>query len=154
MSSSPATTRPGRSASRAARPLPWPLLFAAVLAVLGLLAFLTLYLPARQAAARGNTVRVQDLTIRLAAQPDPAFAHGVDLDVAVEPAPGAEASVDIQAMMPTMGNMTAETAGVAALGGGAYRAVADLGMAGLWEVRVVVHRPGQADATARFRLNG
>lgn len=120
--------------------------------LVGLLAFFTLYLPALQASRQGNVVRVQGLTVRMSAQPDAAYSHGVDLDVVIDPPLEAEASVEVAPMMLTMGHMPAVTS-LRQVGPGAYRAVSDLGMGGLWRVQVTVHRPGQQDAVARFRLN-
>jgi hypothetical protein len=133
--------------------MPWALVAVLVLAVLAGLAFFTLYLPARQAAIAGNTVHVQDLTVRLTAQPNAAHPHGVDLDLAVEPPLAAGAAVDVTPTMPAMGNMTARLSGLTSTAPGAYRASADLGMGGLWQVRVTIRRPGQPDAVAHFRLN-
>jgi hypothetical protein len=138
--------------ARRARPLPWIAIAGIVAAVVGVMVVLTLYLPALQAARQGNRVQVDDLTIRMEAHPDRAFAHGVDLDLSVEPAVGEEARVDVLPTMPTMGSMTATTQ-VTRTGPGTYRAVADLGMGGLWQVQVTVARAGRSDAVARFRLN-
>ena len=135
------------------RPLPWPVVAAFVAGVLGLLLLFTVYLPARHAASQGNSVRVQDLTISVSAAPAPASAHGVDLAVAIQPVPEDGASVEVLPAMPVMGSMHAESVDVRPAGPGAYRAQADLGMGGLWEVQVTVRRPGRAAATAHFRLN-
>ena len=124
-----------------------------VLLLVGLMALLTLYLPALQAARQGNVVHVQDLTLHLTAQPDQAYQHGVDLELTVEPPLDGSASVDLLPSMPSMGNMRAETFGVQRLASGAYQSTADLGMGGLWDVQVLVRRPGRQDAVAHFRLN-
>src|SRR5205823_1535371 len=138
-----ATTQP-LSASQP-KPLPWPLVGGVVLMVLALLAFFTLYLPGRQAAQVGNTVNVQDLTVRVTATPSAAYAHGVEFDVTVDPVPAADAIVEVTPTMPTMGNMAAQLSGLRPTSPGGYHAVADLGMGGLWQVQVTVHRPGQPD---------
>ena len=135
------------------RPLPWPVVAAAALAIIGGLAFLTVYLPALQAARQGNVVRVQDLTLRLSAQPDGAYQHGVALEVAVDPPLASCAGVELAPSMPTMGSMRAETSAVHQTGPGSCGIVADLGMGGLWQVQVTVHRPVRPAAVARFRLN-
>ena len=125
----------------------------AVVMIVGLMGLLTFYLPALHAARQGNVVHVQDLTLRLSAQPDQAYQHGVDLELTVEPPLDGSANVELQPSMPSMGNMRADTFGVRRLASGAYRSTADLGMGGLWDVRVLVRRPGRQDAVAHFRLN-
>jgi hypothetical protein len=126
---------------------------AVVVLVVGAMAFLTLYLPAAHAARQGNVVRIDGLTVRMSAQADPAYNHGVDLDFAIEPPLDPSASVEVAPVMPTMGNMFARVASVSQVDPGAYVAVADLGMGGLWQVQVRVRRPGQRDTIAHFRLN-
>lgn len=148
MSLSPATKLPVTS-----RPVSWAVVAGAVVLVVAAMAFLTLYLPAAQAARQGNVVRVDGLTVRMSAQPDQAYSHGVDLDLAIEPVLESGALVDVAPFMPTMGSMLAQVGSVRQVGPSAYRAVADLGMGGLWQVQVTIHRPGQRDAVAHFRLN-
>ena len=145
---SPATKLPASS-----KPLPWPVVAGAVVAIVGLMGLLTLYLPALHAARQGNVVHVQDLTLRLSAQPDQAYQHGVDLELTVDPSLNGAASVELLPSMPSMGNMRAQTFGVQRLPSGVYRSTADLGMGGLWDVQVLVRRPGRQDAVAHFRLN-
>ena len=136
-----------------AKPLPWAVVVGLAALAVAALGFFTLYLPARQTAQHGNVVRVDGLTVRLTAQPDAAYSHGVDLDVTIDPAPGSGTAVEVTPSMPTMGNMVANVTSLRQSGPGAYRAVSDLGMGGLWEVQVTVHRPGQRDAVGRFRVN-
>jgi hypothetical protein len=141
----PSSVRPA-AASR--RPLSWPVVGIVVAALVAVLAVLTLYLPAREA----NVVRVQDLTVRLTAQPNQAYHHGIGLNVLVEPDLPSDAWLEVTPTMPTMGNMQAATTNVTRSGAGEYAAVSDLGMAGLWQVAVIIHRPGRSDAVARFRV--
>lgn len=146
-------TRLPLAASRPVRPLPWPVVAGLVAVVVALLLGLTVYLPARQAAANGNTVHVQDLAIGLSASPDRALPHTAELRVSFQPELPPDAGVELAASMPTMANMPAERISDAELTAGSYRAVAQLGMAGPWQVLVTVRRPGRPDAIARFRLN-
>lgn len=126
---------------------------AAVIGLVGLMAFLTLYLPALQARRQGNLVHAHGLTFRLSAQPNFAYRHGVELELAISPPLDALATVEMRPSMPSMGSMRAQVSGLHQLAPGRYQAAADLGMGGLWEVQVLVHRPGQPDTVARFRLN-
>ncbi len=123
------------------------------MAVVGALVLLTVYLPARRAAAQGNTVVVDGMSVRLSAGPDRTYEHGVSLEVTIAPEPGSDAVVQLAPCMPTMGNMAADVGPVSKVAPGVYRGSADLGMAGLWQVQVVIQRPGLPDAVARFRLN-
>jgi hypothetical protein len=120
-----------------------------VTAALGVLGLLTVYLPARQ----GNVVHVQDMTVRLTAEPGAGGEHVVDLAIAIEPPPGKDATIEVIPTMPTHSNMGANSTQWWQAGESAYEAVADLGMSGPWVVAVVIRRPGREDAVARFRLN-
>jgi len=121
--------------------------------VVAVLAFVTLYLPAREQARQGNVVHVQDLTLRLTAGPDPDYPHGVDMELTVDPPLDDAATLDVAPTMPAMANMPAHVTQWWRLDSGAYRVVSDLGMSGPWDVQVTVRRPGLRDAVARFRLN-
>ena len=134
------------------RPLPWAVVALAVIIVVALLAYLTVYRPAT--AHRSNTVRVQDLTLTLAATPDSSVKRGIRLVLHVSPELGAGDTVDMDLNMPTMSHGAAAVRAVRLPTPGDYEVIDALDMAGLGEVRATVHRSGETDATGVFTFNG
>jgi len=132
-----------------ARAMPWWVVMVAVGLSVGALAYFTLYLPAR----RSNVVTVGDISVSLQARPEPSVGRGVQVDAIVSGAIDASTTADITASMPTMGRMSADVVQSERLDGGHYHALLSLSHGGLWQVQVVVHRPGIRDVTAFFSLN-
>ena len=132
-----------------ARAMPWWVVIMAVGLCVGALAYFTLYLPAR----RSNVVTVGDINVSLQARPEPSVGRGVQVDATITGAVDASTTADIAASMPTMGRMSADVIQSERLDSGHYHAVLSLSHGGLWQVQVVVHRPGVRDVTAFFSLN-
>jgi len=127
----------------------WWWVILAVLLFVGVMAYVTLYLPSR----KSNIVTVGDLTVSLQARPDQSVAHGVEVDATVIGAIDDGTTADISGTMPTMSGMPADVMNQQRLDSGHYQALLSLPHAGLWQVQVSVHRPGLKDATATFSLN-
>ena len=118
--------------------------------VVAAMALFTLVRPAQRAQ---RVVHAAGLAFQLSAAPDPAYQHGLTLRLTIDPPPPADASIDLTPSMPAMGSMAASVTNLRRVGPGAYEAEADLGMGGLWRVQATLHRPGEADVSASFRLN-
>ena len=121
-----------------------------VLGLVVLLIALTVYLHARAAAHQPSTVRVQDLTVSLAARPNTGSSRWLDADVTVDGPLGDAADVTVTGSMPAMSHMPARLVRQTSDAVGRYHATFELSMGGLWQVEVNIQRPNQPTAVARF----